>query len=84
MCEKVCVRIQVSVQPLVHNMVISEVDHVSSTSVTFMFPELALVIDNRLLHVGIYVMNRHSGNWTDTSYLHSTEPGTLDHRSGFG
>jgi len=34
---------------------------------TFTFPELALVIDNKLLHAGIYVMNLHFGNWTDTN-----------------
>jgi hypothetical protein len=41
-----CNRVQfseVSVQLDVHNMVISEVDHVSSMPVTFTFPELPLV-----------------------------------------
>jgi hypothetical protein len=56
----------VSVQFDVQKMVISEVDRVSSMTVTFTFAELALVIDNTLLRAGIYVMNRRFANWTDT------------------
>jgi hypothetical protein len=63
----VCSFTIVLVQPDVQNTVISEIDHVSSVTVTFTFPELALLIDTKLLHVGISVMNRQFGNWIDTN-----------------
>jgi len=70
----------VSVQLDVQNMVIREFDHVSSMTVTITFVELAPVIDNTLLHVGIYVMNRQFGKWTHTDY--STKSGKLQHHNG--
>jgi hypothetical protein len=56
-----------SVQRDIHNMENNEIDHVLSMTVTFTFRELALVIDNKLLHIGSYVMNRHFRNWMDTN-----------------
>jgi hypothetical protein len=51
-------------------MVISEIDHLSSMTATFTFLEIALVIDTRLLHVGICILNGHFCHWTDISVLH--------------
>lgn len=39
-------------------MVISEIDYVSYMNVAVMIRKLALVIDAKLLHVGLCVMNR--------------------------
>jgi hypothetical protein len=63
-----CVRLRVQLTDVLVQLDAQTVvikHHVSSTTVKFTFHETALLIDTKLTHVGVYVTNRHIGNWTD-------------------
>jgi hypothetical protein len=74
-----CSVLNVSVQFDVHNMVISEIDYIPCMNVTATFHELSLVIDTKLLHIGLYVDAFLTGQIQFNSY---TKASKFQHRKG--